>query len=560
MVSSPKAITVGNTKSFLQAISDREPIIHLNFDELDLEEEIVIDYDVTIVGHNTHIQACQNRHFLVTGGKKFFLKNLTLTDGQTLNFGGSIRINVPNHTLVLENVILENNQANQGGAIYTQGNLILKKCKLSHNSAVTQGGAIWTSLSVTLFDSSLSHNQVTEISNDNFGGGIVIDQGDLTMVNSSIRKNIVKFDEETKVGGSAGAVSLTHGSLISHQSHIDQNEAFSSGGIQLGLGDINLFQSSVSGNKSYIAGDACGGGGIVITSGNVTLCESLLKANITKGMYSGSLVSILGNVAVIDSLICENVNRGPGGAIACNFDSMITVTRSKLLKNTAASLGGAIVNFSGDLGQILINESEISENIVTNEQTIGQTIEAFLSVILGSVAQMTNVANNSPLGGSALLTALENIKAKAENVHFETTLPDALGGGAVAALLTCPIVINRSKFIGNVNGKHMLPNVDSHGYGTLFAPLASVTISQSEFAKNRVSAYASGIFSGANVNLEQTSFQDNKAKEGKSVILTAGDAILTNSKVTGGIITNKGSLVLINTEAKVESETDYIEI
>src|SRR5262249_38215004 len=168
------------------------------------------------------------------------------------------------------------------------------------------------------------------------------------------------------------------------------------GGIRVGgveLGSIDAVRvigdSTVNGNSSTArvhprVGDFGGGGIAVESTGNVYVSASHVSDNQTVGMYSGGIGVSLGSVTVTDgSQITGNTNRGPGGGIAANFGGKVTVSGgSQVSGNTGAAIGGGIVNFSGPLGSVTVTGgSQVDNNILTNEETIGQVIVVFLEFI-----------------------------------------------------------------------------------------------------------------------------------------------------------------------------------
>lgn len=544
-----------------------------------LESELYINKSITLLGNKSTIEAFKGRHFNILDGSKITFKDLTLKNGKEI-YGGSIYFKSHNGTLILENVNITHNNAEYGGGIYSFGNVILKRSKVEYNNALKQGGGVWVHKDLTLDESSVSNNNVLEISNDNYGGGVVVDNGYATLLKSKINNNKVNFKIEKNKdnGGNSGGIILMVGSLNLYESEIDNNEAYSSGGVQMGNGDINLFNSSISKNKSFIEGNACGGGGIVIMIGNVTLNGSRISNNITYGMYSGSLVSFIGNVTVNDSVISNNVNRGPGGAIASNFNSTVTINRSKLFHNTGASLGGAIVNFSNNLGEVSVNETEIIGNTLTNEQLIGETLAAFLEVILNAKEQSDNNSNKSvnPLtketntGASKLIKELERLISLAnetnEILKKLSFAKYAIGGGAIATLLKCPININKSLINKNLVAKKTTEkNHKFKAYGgAIFSVNSSTTIEGTKFEDNMSTSYSSAIFNNSRLSLNNCEFIGNKAKIGMTIDNKEnGNAILMYSKFRDNTcidINNKGRLVLISTDASVLSTVDYINL
>jgi hypothetical protein len=511
-----------------------------------LTSELVITSNVRIIGNGTLLTTHNARHFHLSNCPRVVLKNLQLTGGNE-SVGGAIYNETPNSTLILQNVRVSGNMAVLGGGIFTWGNLLLIDCSVDCNSALKQGGGIWCGQDLTMYKSTVDSNKVLEVSSENFGGGVVIDTGNAILSCSSISYNIV---ECVTTGGSAGAINIMTGSLLAQNSHFDENEAFSSGGIQVGVGDVTLLKSSISKNKSFITGSNCGGGGIVITSGNVSLQESEICDNETQGMYSGGIISFLGNVTVLRSKICRNSNCGPGGAIACNFNGTVTVSQSKLSSNTASSLGGAIVNFSDEDGQVLVYNSEITSNTLTNQQLIGQTIESFLSVITAHVSQSARMTQYYPTpGGHKLVSELPTLLQlgqQTQDLLRQVQIDEnSTGGGAIATLLKCPVTVTKSKISKNFATKEVSEeNIPFFAVGgAILSALSLVTIENSSIDFNTSTNEAGGIYSSGVLLLERCQLSEN---EGKGTVVNEGIATLIKTPLPREEILNGGSLTIIN--------------
>ncbi|UTY23336.1 InlB B-repeat-containing protein [Treponema denticola] len=144
--------------------------------------QIIIEKNITIQGSNnttdilnansggTDAPSTTHRIFMVQSGKTLTLKKLTLKGGQNTTgaFGGAINVTVSGSKAQLENCIIEDCQANKGGAIgcglgtaVNLTNTIIKNCKgLTPNNAAGIGGAIYASgATVTLIGCTLTGNE-----------------------------------------------------------------------------------------------------------------------------------------------------------------------------------------------------------------------------------------------------------------------------------------------------------------------------------------------------------------------------------------------------------------
>lgn len=550
--------------------------------QINLISELIVTSTIEIVPkHKIKITIQNGRHFNVINGNSLKIRNLVLKDGNTIlstEGGGSILVNTvassSNHNLIIEDSELINNKAQYGGAILTNNNLILIRSKVIKNSALYQGGGCWVGKNATLIDSKINSNEITEISNSVFGGGINVDNGDLTLNSSSISYNKINFNNDSAIGGTAGGVNVTSGNIVLHRSKVNSNIAYSSGGIKMGTGNINILaKSSVSKNKSFISGDDVGGGGITIMKGNVIIDHSKVYENITRGMLSGGIVSFLGNVSINKSYICKNVNRGPGGAIACNFDCCLSIIKSKINDNTGSSIGAAIVNFSNTTGQIYLSDSELKGNKLTNYQTLGQSIAAFLEVITNFTTQTTDMTTtgpstvSTPTPGSTdvlnIIPIITNLATTTNQALQNLIIPldvTTLTAGTIAALLECPISIVNSIIENNFLTKSQtFTNPVFTGYaGATFSCNSEVVYDTSIIKENTVIDGATAIYNNKNVIINNSEINNNhsnnKITNNNGTIfndvsgsVTSIRTLIKNNfiKGAGGGIYNEGNLLLI---------------
>ncbi len=538
--------------SLRNAVSQEGAIIFIDpkIKEITLKSELVIQTDLKIISWGNLILKAgpRSRLIRVDKAKRLTLIGLTLTGGKSER-GGAILVQDPENTLILEGCQVTRNVSVRGGGIYSRGKVILRSSSVDDNLAYQQGGGIWTNRGLNMYSSTLNKNRVNHISSTNIGGGLVVEDGNLIMYKSTINKNRVK--SSLSEGGAGGGVYMVSGQIFLSESEIDNNSAYTAGGVQIGVGNVQLLDySSISENKSFASGDVTGGGGISITYGNVTLEKSTISNNKTQGMFSGGIVSALGNVTVLDSILEGNENSGPGGAIACNFDSVVTLSRSKLANNKGASLGGAIVNFAGATGQITIDNSSIVNNTLTNQQTIGQTITAFLGVLLQSLDHSQAVAATTKgSGADKLIGVLPRIAELAQKTSgILSSLPDfrdSIGGSAIATLLTCPVSIS-----GETQIKGNVAVGEAASYGAIFSIASPVVVSNSLIVKN--------VTQNANAILSIGQLMGNRIQVDGEIdnrgLCTVTDSLLTKIK-------NEGDLTLIKCSVgSVESTNEYIQI
>ena len=508
------------------------------------------------------ITSCNDKKMFLSGGK------------HDLN-GGAFYIESDSHQLILNNVVISGNAAlGSGGAIYTFGSVTLLSSIVELNEAGVQGGGIWSGKGVTLEQSKVSKNSVLIPDESSGGAGIFVDDGNCILNESCVSDNHVAYDADKSVGGSGGLVVMTGSIYVQNNSHVDNNTAFNSAGIQEGNGNVYVTnKSSVNNNQSFNAALAAGGGGITISIGTVFVSNSEVCDNKTVGMYSGGIVSIFGDVIVSDhSKINGNTNRGPGGGIACNLGSVSIGSGSSVSHNTGASLAAAIVTFSPSPAFISISgNSVISHNTLTNAQTIAQTILAFIGVVTGNLSGTTKQANKSGgSGGASLIKLIPGILSQLTSVSdllkalpIEKIGPANVIGGTVASLLSGEINIENSRIENNYVGKNVsAQNSPFSGFGGgVFGFGAPINIQNSIIKNNTSLSSGSGIWSNSGVNASNSSITENhiKVNGNGGGIFNGSDSIASlintcinhnSARGNGGGIYNTGQLTLISSTIK----------
>jgi len=537
-------------------------------EEINLTDgELEVSSDVELInksGHNVTIsprEGLGNRLFNVSSPSSLLnirsvrKSRIILKNGHNESNGGCINITTSPHNLVLHKVIITNNiSRGSGGGIYTLGSVTAVRSLIKSNAADIQGGGIWSGQGVTLIKSRVIKNSVELSDQRSGGGGLYIDNGTGILDNSVVNDNKVAYSLNPGRGGSGGGVVVVAGSLyVQNNSHVDNNSAYNSGGIQEGIGNVYLINhSSSNGNQSFNSSKgAAGGGGVTITAGTVYLSESQICNNKTVGMYSGGIVSLTGDVLITNgSQILKNINRGPGGGIAVNIGGVTIDSGSRVCDNTGASLGGGIVSFTPNPGQISVSKkSQVCGNIVTNAQTIAQTIESFFDVIVHHLAsESAQALVNQGQGGQKFVSMVPDIlnQLKAVSDQLKSLPLDEIGpgnliaGGGIASLSTSEILIDESQVENNFSGQ----NVDESNFpfssfgGGLFGFESKVSLQRSVVKNNISLSSGGGVWSGVNLNVTGSRVSKNKIIESGN-----GGGLFNNS---GGFLTVIDSQVTHN--------------
>ncbi len=347
-----------NTGSGLGLLSLRQAVNIANGDYTTLTDTIT--FNPTVYNGN--------QNALLTAGN---LISISRTSGQVVIDGGAngaanvvlIRIasspifqigagtNVTLRGLVLKN----GSSSTNGGAIINQGTLTIQNSTLAGNVAVANGGAIYNTQSLNLLNDSISGNTAG-------AGGAIYSTGTFTINNSSITGNTVQSGLTPYGGGiyNTGTGTMSNTTLSNNQG---QN------------------------------------GGAIYNSGTITIADSTLNANSatgtsnTTGFGGGLEIDLHGQATIIDTTFYGNIATTGGGiyngGTFSGYDNTITANQSG-----AAAHGGGIYGTATAL--TTINNTIVAGNFIS----LGSTPD---DIFTGS-APVTGNNNLIGTGGSGGLS------------------------------------------------------------------------------------------------------------------------------------------------------------
>ncbi len=327
----------------------------------------VINHAITIAGADLITLDGENLRqlFIVQSGAALTLEHLTLTQG---------------------------NWAGNGGAIANYGTLTLNYTTVRDSRAEGEnaiGGAIFTEGGVvTLNDSQLLNNRATAA-----GAGLANRGGSVTLDHSTVRGN--------EAADYAGIDSS--GTTIVRNSTIAENIATSNygGGIGIQGGSLTLQDSTVSANR---APQSIGGG--IAAIGGVTLIERTQIADNVGAWGGGGLYvnpNFDANVTVRDSIITRNTTTAQeppisnpnvfGGGV---YGSRNLTLERVTVSGNVAGVGGGLFYYQ-NTGALTVRDSTISGNVATTGG--GGLWLSGSSHILTNVTVSNNAAQNAYGGG-----------------------------------------------------------------------------------------------------------------------------------------------------------------
>lgn len=292
--------------------------------------------------------------------------------------GGGI-FNLAGNILVTKSTISENRAGylGAGGGIYNEyGKLDLRnthvdKNRLGHGGlggGIYLGEAETASPRLDMANSTINGNTIDASGK---GAGVYIQNGDAWITASSISYN---QSLQGDLMGGGGGFYQHYGVLDIHDSQVIGNLAESGfgGGINSYEGILVILRSRIEKNVS--TGENAAGGGIYQRLWELDLIDSTVTGNTASGTlaaWGGGVYNGEGSMSIQNTDISKNhiygVDYYLGGGIM-NLSGVIYLERSSVTKNTASGQergrGGGIYN---DSGQMIITNATISGNQVENQ-------------------------------------------------------------------------------------------------------------------------------------------------------------------------------------------------
>ena len=273
----------------------------------------------------------------------------------------------------LDNVILKDGKASEGGAIYVEEltSLATRNTQFINNTAVYRGGAIYSKGNVTITNTTLDGNDISITYAANCGGAAVYsDGGILTITNSNITNNMKNIqprqdDEGDKV---YGAVTTSGETLIAGSYFADNGGcwggAVSSIGPSTGFNNITIKETTFERNRAYQ------GGAIYIDKSFVDISNCAFKDNEGMGKIEdvknegGAIFAAVGLVNITGSTFTTNF-AVTGGAISLEAIDAVAIDNCIFTGNSATD-GGAIYSPVA----LKVSNSEFTDNTAQNGNAI----------------------------------------------------------------------------------------------------------------------------------------------------------------------------------------------
>jgi len=262
---------------------------------------------------SAHIEGFKLSQGAIRSSAALALIKMTIEEGFTTQNGGAVNASLGD--LTLENCKIINNSAKNGGGIYYEGidgvsNLIISNSILENNISSDYGGGLFAkNCKATIVNSRFENNKASE-SDDSGGGGGIYFSGNNPV---TIEKSIITSNS---VGGNGGGI-WCNGTLNLYETIVGNNEATSSGGGIVIL-EKNPNDKSKVNYSSIINNQSLGGGGGIFSLGDLELNNTTISGNITREI-SSALHHLFGAIEMVFCTITNNLTTETHNGNAISF-------------------------------------------------------------------------------------------------------------------------------------------------------------------------------------------------------------------------------------------------
>lgn len=341
------------------------------------------------------------------GGAIWFKKgsiNATIEENSANGLGGGVSHSGGSATDHIKGGTINNNKANQGAGLYTDGTLVIDNSSINNNTASGNGGGIMSNGPVTMNAGTITGNYsgwdgggVNSHANFNFNGG-TIQNNTAYWLGGNIHQQSVNSANVTftvtsktpisggKAEGSGGGGICVYGTgakvILNDGTSVKDNTAPVGGGIDSN-GAVEMKNAIISGNSTTGVGggialftDSYGTGSLKMSSGiienntagtegggfwgsNFTMTGGTIQNNNAGTLAGGVLVNGTGACSMSGGTITNNTSTYSGGGLFVDDNTPFTMGGGTISNNTAGGDGGGIYN---DNGNITITAGTISGN------------------------------------------------------------------------------------------------------------------------------------------------------------------------------------------------------
>ena len=466
---------------------------------------------------------------------------------------------VTNSTLTVDNCHFEGNQANAGGAIFSEleSSTIIRNSTFTFNKATNCyndlcfGGAL---LAVETGRMMILGTTFENNTSDRDGGTAAIFNATLLVSRCHVYNNTA-----TGYGGTMAV--LQSGTLLLEEAILSCNHARQGGGTlyvasestitingstfnnnsAITRGGVMLVQSqsTVTAYNSTFHNSSASSGGVIFATGGTSVTLSYTNVSFNKAVHSGGVIFLTENsTSMIDNSEFWHNEAEHGGVIYVRgSENSVIIHKNHFTFNTVVLNGGVLQLMYG--GKVLINESTFENNSANRE---GGVLYG-LSMESSRVYNSTFVANHANIGGvftlrdgstfftqgsvfhentDSDLGAVIYADGRTENAIHNCNFTDNSGnyGGVVHATRDSNVTVDNCKFENNT------ANIDG---ATLYGRSKSIImIGNSSFHNNiAINDAVMLAFDRSTIELNSVHFTNNKAGHDGGAVYVYDSSILT---------------------------------
>ena len=352
-----------------------------------VQEDIVADDNSDIL-KTTHDYKFNNETDNSTGiviAKNNFVLN---GNGRTIDANNQSRIfAIGANNVTLCNLILINGNADNGGAVYTEGTVTLNNVTFINNYA-TQGGAV-----ALLFDEVLNINNSKFIDNrGNTGSSIYVEKGKLNLYNTEFTSDTPAKRSQIVIKEAEGYIdNATFANMLSNYTpaiHMVKSKA------------LTILNSRFINLTANISSGAIG-----LRNGGVLYIRNCEFINVTSAKNAGAILADItgdntfqGNVTILDTVF-RDTSSGFGGAYI-QFGGKLIINNTEFTNCYATYNGGSVYISYVDHAEV--NNCNFTSNgvsIIEGYPTYGGAMVIDISKIS---INNSRFINNTASAGSAI--------------------------------------------------------------------------------------------------------------------------------------------------------------
>jgi CSLREA domain-containing protein len=378
---------------------------------------LAIAHNLTISGAGANSTTVSGNNaggvFTVAAGKTVSISALTITGGKLTGAGNGAGIN-DSGNLTLTGVVVTGNKVESvsggipagGGIEIAAGNVTLGNTQVTNNQAVTDsGGGIPEGAGiddsgggyVSISDSQITSNTVSIASGGGVPEGAGIHDGSagtMAIADTEISQNTATGPAGSAPAGGglandgSGVVTVTGSTLTGNTATATSNAVPGGGGIATFNGSVSISNTTISFNTAISVaggGAAVAEGGGVLAAGQLDLTDSTLTGNSANGSTDGTAeggglvaqgaTSVSNTTIIANTASATGTGSAHGGGVFASTSQPVRVLNATVDANSAAGppAGSAGGNFFavGSTTAVAVENTIVSAGVATTNRDCG---------------------------------------------------------------------------------------------------------------------------------------------------------------------------------------------